>query len=392
LNATLDYPQVMNQTLDWALRITHATIGLVCAVIETDSGEQGLRFLTHKGYDEEDLKRYSHENVWPLHQGLLGHTVSLGETLLEQNVQNNPHYVELVPGMQAQLTVPIKREERVIGAIVMESKEAESFTDDNVAFVQRLVDHAAIAIDNARLFQQVQQANAAKTQFVSFVSHELKQPMASIKSYCELLQKNESAVLADKQLEFVNYIQSSADRMNHLIQDLLDISRIESGQMRLTMEAVNPGDIANLAIQNFQHMLDSKKQRLHVDIAPDLPIVKADKGRLSQVLDNLVSNAHKYTPEGGSIYIRVSASTQKGRDVVCWSVTDTGIGMSQEELDSIFTKYFRAERAIVRNNPGTGLGLVISQYIVELHGGTMSVESAYQKGSTFSFTVPVVKP
>lgn len=391
LNATLDYRKVMDQTLEWAIRITHATIGLICGLNETDEGDQGLRFLAHQGYADEDFELYSQKQLWPLDKGLLGQTVTVGETLLEKAVHINPYYAELVPGMQAQLTVPIKLEGRVIGAIALESEEPESFTEENVAFIQRLADHAAIAIENARLFQQVQQANEAKTQFVSFVSHELKQPMTSMKGYCELLNKGSAGTLNEQQRNCVKIIHNSVDQMNRLVQDLLDISRIETGQMRLDMGPVVPKEIVREAVQTYQQEIIGKKQTLHVEIEPDLPVITGDRGRLVQVLTNLVSNAHKYTPEGKEITVRAAHLSDKSREYICWSVEDSGIGLSSEELDKIFTKYYRADRAVVRNTPGTGLGLVISRSIVELHGGSISVKSTYQKGSIFSFTVPIIE-
>ncbi len=310
---------------------------------------------------------------------------------MKKQSKSNPYYAELVPGMTAQLSVPIKREGRVIGAIAMESEEPECFTEENVAFIQRLADHAAIAIDNARLFQQVQQANEAKTQFVSFVSHELKQPMTSIQGYCELLNKQTAGPLNAQQTQFFQIIRSSVNHMNRLVQDLMDISRIETGKMRLDMGPVVPEDIVKEVVQSHQNEIDSKKQTLHMDITPDLPVIMGDRGRLTQVLTNLLSNAHKYTPEGRDITVRVTNLSAQSREYICWSVEDSGIGLSSDELDRIFTKYYRADRTVVRNTPGTGLGLVISRSIIELHGGSINVESTYQQGSTFSFTVPIIQ-
>jgi signal transduction histidine kinase len=178
--------------------------------------------------------------------------------------------------------------------------------------------------------------------------------------------------------------------MDRLVQDLLDISRIEAGQMRLQMGQVIPEVIVNEAVEGYEPAIQEKGQNLSVEIQPNLPLIIGDKGRLIQVLTNLISNAHKYTPEGGDISIQVSAKGERDRQYVSWRVADSGIGLSKDELDKLFTKYFRADRSIVQNNPGTGLGLAISQHIIELHGGTISVESVNHQGSTFSFTVPII--
>ncbi|HQE92257.1 MAG TPA: GAF domain-containing protein [Anaerolineae bacterium] len=389
LNATLDYSAVMGQTLEWAIRITGATIGLIAALQEQEDGTPGLRFLAHRGYPPEVFERYTMDNLWPLTEGLLGMTVRSGETSLVTDLAHDPYYKKVVPGMQAQLTIPIKREERVIGVIALESDQSESFRDSDVALIVRLADHAAIAIENARLFQIVQQANDAKTDFISFVSHELKQPMTSMKGYIDLLMKGISGSLNEQQQQFLQIVRNNIGRMDRLVQDLLDISRIESGRLRLEMGQVVPEEIVSEAVQAFKQEIAVKNQTIQVLMPPSLPTVVGDRGRLIQVLTNLVSNANKYTPEGGTIVVSAEIWGNKGRDYVRWSVKDNGIGMKSDELNRLFTKYFRANNAAVRSVQGTGLGLVITRSIVEMHGGQVMVDSAYQEGSTFSFAIPI---
>ncbi|MEJ5308548.1 MAG: GAF domain-containing protein [Anaerolineae bacterium] len=397
LNATLDYSAVMGQTLEWAIRTTGATIGLIAALQETEDGTQGLRFLAHRGYPEDIFARYEKDMLWPLEDGLIGQTVRSGETTLTTDLAHNPHYRALTPGMRTQLTVPIKREERdrggpgVIGVISLESDQDDTFSESSVAFIGRLADHAAIAIENARLFQKVQQANDAKTDFISFVSHELKQPMTSMKGYIDLLMQGIGGSLNEQQQQFLHIIRNNVGRMDRLVQDLLDVSRIESGRLRLDMGHVLPEEIVSEAVQAFEQEIAAKRQTLQVVLPPNLPAVLGDRGRLIQVLTNLVSNANKYTPERGLIIISADLWSDKGQDYVRWSVQDTGIGMKPDELSRLFTKYFRASSAAVRSVQGTGLGLVITRSIVEMHGGQVMVESEYQKGSTFSFTIPIAK-
>jgi signal transduction histidine kinase len=389
LNATLDYSAVMGQTLEWAIRITGATIGLIAALQEEEDGTRGLRFLAHRGYPEEIYARYAEKDLWPLTDGLLGLTVRTGETSLAQDVTQDPNYKAIIPEMQAQLSVPIKREDRVIGAIVLESHQTDSFREENTALIMRLADHAAIAIENARLFQQVQGANDAKTEFISFVSHELKQPMTSMRGYSDLLIKGIGGPLSEQQQQFAQVIRNNVERMDRLVQDLLDVSRIESGRLRLEKDRVVPEDIVSEAVQAFEQEIASKNQSLRVDMPPSLPSVAGDRGRLIQVLTNMVSNANKYTPEGGTITVSADLWFDKGKDYVRWCVKDNGIGMKPEELSCLFTKYFRASNAAVRGVQGTGLGLVITRSIVELHNGHVMVESEFQKGSTFSFAIPI---
>ncbi len=391
LNMTLEYEAVMEHTLEWAIRITGAELGLVASLQEaSEEHPAGLRFLAAQGYPDEMMHTYIEEGkLWPLDRGIIGRAIRRGEICLIKDAAGDPDYYEAVPGMIAQLTVPIRRELRVIGVIALEASSAECFTEDNVAFIERVVDHAAIAIENARLFREVQRANEAKTEFVSFVSHELKQPMTSIKGYTDLLMKEIGGPLNAQQKQFLQVVRSNVGRMDRLVRDLLDVSRIESGRLRLEMGSVVPEEIVSEAVQAYQQAIAAKGQKLNVEIEPELPTVLGDRGRLIQVMTNLVSNANKYTPAGGTITLRVGRWYNEGREYVRWSVQDTGVGMTPEEQKKLFTKYFRATNNAVRSEKGTGLGLVITRSIIEMHGGQIWVESEYQKGSTFSFTVPV---
>ena len=385
LNATLDYHRVMEITLDWAVRMTGADVGIVAVVVETEEGQRGLRLLAGQGYPEELVSTYA-EKPWPVDRGLIGRVVQTGKAELVEDVRADPDYEPVVEGMATQLTVPIRREAQIIGVIALESSERGRFDQGALEFVTRLADHAAIAIENARLFEAVQAANNAKTEFVSFVSHELKQPMTSIKGYADLLFKGTAGELNEMQRSFLEVIRSNVARMDALVQDLLDISRIEAGRLKLEIRPVKIEEAVEEAVRLVRRQVEAKKQVLEVQIPAPLPLVTADRNRLIQVLTNLLSNAYKYTPEGGRI--RVAAELEDGRFVRC-SVSDTGIGMTPEEQERLFTKYFRSQNPAVRSVPGTGLGLVITKSLVELQGGEIWVESEPGKGSTFTFTVPV---
>lgn len=388
LNATLDYRLVMKRTLSWAVEMTGADVGLVAVIMENDKGERGLRFLASQGYPEE-LVAASEEKLWPLERGIIGRVARTGRPELTENVAEDPDYSPEVPGMVSQLTVPIVREKRIVGIIALESSRPGQLNQEAFDFMMRLADHAAIAIENARLFEQVRQANEAKTEFVSFVSHELKQPMTSMRGYTDLLIKGAAGELNEMQRSFLETIRSNVERMNSLVTSLLDISRIESGRLRINPEDLSIEQVIEDTLRQMRGQIEARHQTLVVEIAPDLPHVRADRERLGQVLTNLISNAHKYTPEGGYITIRAQRwEAQKGSFVMC-SVSDTGIGMSPEDRARLFTKYFRSDDPAVRRESGTGLGLVITKSLVELQGGEIWVESEVGKGSTFAFTVPV---
>ena len=398
LNATLDYNQVMNLTLGWALRMTGADVGLVAVIVELEDGVRGLRFLASQGYPEGFVAAHDGEgeDLWPLEQGIIGRVARTGKPELVEAVDNDPDYVSKVPEMVAQLTAPIRLEERIAGVITLESSQMGRLDQEALEFVVRLADHAAIAIENARLFDQVRRANDAKTEFVSFVSHELKQPMTSIKGYTDLLTTGAAGELSDAQRNFLGTIRSNVNRMNTLVSDLLDVSRIESGRIRLKFADVSVEQVIEDVLRTIRGQLEVKGQTLEVEVSPDLPPVWGDQDRLVQILTNMVSNAHKYTPEGGLVTVRAQmwsneqvAGEQDGF-VLC-SVTDTGVGISPEDQERLFTKYFRADNPAVRSVAGTGLGLVITKSLVELQGGEIWVESEMGKGSTFAFTIPVAR-
>jgi signal transduction histidine kinase len=209
--------------------------------------------------------------------------------------------------------------------------------------------------------------------------------MTSIRGYTDLLIKGTAGALSEMQQSFLEVIRSNAGRMDTLVQELLDISRIEAGRLRLEIDQVAMGEVIEEATQMMRREVEAKEHALEVQIRGSLPPVVADRTRLLQVLANLISNACKYTPEKG--HIRVFAELADGSFVRC-SVSDTGIGVTQEEQELLFTKYFRSRNPAVRSVPGTGLGLAITKSLVELQGGEMWVESKAGKGSTFAFTIP----
>ena len=223
-----------------------------------------------------------------------------------------------------------------------------------------------------------------KSEFVSLVSHELRTPMTAIKGYLELLL---SDATADPQMQrnFIEIAKSNADRLGDMVSELLDVSRIEAGKIQMRFQAVSVRRIVNDVVTMLQRGLGDKSVQLRLDIPEDLPDVLADPSRLTQIVTNLISNALKYTLEG---HIDVTARVLG--DHVQVNVSDTGIGMTDDDQAQLFTRFFRASTARATEIPGTGLGLVITRSLVEMQGGRIWVESAVGRGSTFSFTLPVV--
>jgi len=387
LNTTLDYELTLDLTVEWAMRATGAKAGLIGVLAPENAG---LALHALRGYPSE-MDEFRRE-PWPLDRGIVGRVATTGMPNMVPDVQQDADYVGMIPSIRSQLTVPVAHENRVIGVIGLESDQVNGFDLEDLNFVVRLADHAAVSIVNAKLYEEVKRANQYKSEFVSMVAHELKLPMTSIKGYSDLIVKGAAGPVSDAQLQFLNVISSNVDRMNKLVSDLLDISRIETGRLKLELKPVAMQAVIEETLRTLRKHIEDKQQTLVVDVPDGLPEVMGDKSRLIQVLANLVSNAYKYTPAGGSITVEVrpdGASTEGKQFLVC-RVKDSGVGMSPEDLEKLGQKFFRAGDQRVRDVPGHGLGFSIAKNLVELQGGTMGIESELNKGSTFSFTVPVV--
>jgi PAS domain S-box-containing protein len=232
---------------------------------------------------------------------------------------------------------------------------------------------------------QERELDRMKTEFVSQVSHELRTPLTAIKGFTDLILDGDAGEVNEEQSDYLQTVQQNADRLVALINDLLDVSRIESGRITLKLEPLDMHRILSGVLATMRPLVTAKAQTMTLDVPEDLPPAMGDHDRVVQVATNLVSNAHKYTPAGGAI--TVSASVVDG--MVATAVRDTGIGIEPDDVARLFTRFFRVDSSLTREIGGTGLGLSIVKSIVELHGGTVTVSSEPGAGSTFTFTLPV---
>jgi PAS domain S-box-containing protein len=234
-----------------------------------------------------------------------------------------------------------------------------------------------------RDFTHEAEIDRMKSDFVSIVSHELRTPLTSIKGYLDLVLMGASGSTNKQQESFLQIAKSNTDRLHGLVSDLLDISRMESGKMTLDVQVVSLLQVVKQVSNSMRKEFQDRGLTLTVDVPPELPEILGDPARISQILVNLLGNAYKYTSEGGAI-LRV----RPGRRVLQVDVIDTGVGISLEDQDKLFTPFFRADEQTVRQETGSGLGLTITKSLVEMHGGEMRVASKPGKGSTFTFTLP----
>jgi signal transduction histidine kinase len=390
LNATLDYRQVIELTLDWAVQVTGAEVG---SVLNLNEEQGGLFVVASQGYPPEyDAHR---ERPWSVNEGVVGRAVRNGVPEVVNDVLTDPDYVELVSQTRAELVVPLRVGDKVIGAINLESPNPGGFSDDDVQLASRLAERAVVPIQNAQLYEQVTRANEAKSQFVSMVAHELKIPMTSIKGYASLLEMTDGP-MDDTKKGFIKTINANVDRMTKTVNDLLDISRIETGRLKLELDSVSVPAAIDETLASLRGAIEEKGLELLLTVPEDLPLVWGDRTRFVQILINLVSNATKYTPEG-RIHIFAEALDLPAPDnghtakFVRCSVRDTGIGISKEDQERLFKSQFVRFENAVEVAPGHGLGLWLVNRLAELQGGQITFESKLGKGSTFSVVMPITE-
>lgn len=234
---------------------------------------------------------------------------------------------------------------------------------------------------------ELEEAGRLKTEFISMVSHELRTPLTNIQGYVELLLDETDGPINDTQREYLEIVLDNCKRLIAIANDLLDISRIEAGNLRLTKTRLRLQELVDEAVRSLYPQFQAKNLRLTLDLAPQPLWIWADRERMIQVLNNLLSNACKYTPAGGSVTVR--AFPDNGRALV--EVSDTGIGIPEQDLERIFEKFYRAENSRQEATYGTGLGLPIAKSLVELHDGSISVTSKLGKGSTFRVQLPLLE-
>jgi PAS domain S-box-containing protein len=232
------------------------------------------------------------------------------------------------------------------------------------------------------------EADRAKTEFISTVSHELRTPMTSIKGYADLLLIGAAGTVNENQQRFLSVIKSNADRLSILVNDLLDISRIESGRVKLELKPIGVEGLLETVVTALRGKFEEKHLTVHVSLPEgELPFVQADRDRVIQILTNLVGNAYQYTAPGGM----VTVSAHEAGEFVQFDVADTGIGISPENQSKVFERFYRVDDPNVNEFPGTGLGLAIVRSLVEMHEGRIWLQSEVGRGTTFSFTLHAVR-
>jgi len=357
------------------------------------------------GYTEEIYK-----TPLPLGSGITGWVARHGEPVLAPDVRQDPRYIEIDPDTCSELCIPLVIGSQVIGVLNVESSRPDAFTEDDVRLLSTLASNLAVLTERARLFEEVEMArlelqqraealedanarlqelDRLKSQFLASMSHELRTPLNSIIGFSEILIDGLVGEMSSEQKECIRDIHSSGEHLLALINDVLDLSKIEAGRMTLEPTTFDVEELLLEVKKTVVPLLEKKSQVLTVEQAESLPLLTADHIRIRQVLINLLSNASKFTPNEGQITLSCRLANPT---TLLFSVTDTGIGIKPEDQELIFEEFRQADDVVAQEITGTGLGLSISKRLVEMHGGHIWVESEYQHGATFSFLLPLASP
>jgi signal transduction histidine kinase len=327
---------------------------------------------------------------------ITGRTVSAGAVVHVPDVLADPENAlkgaSEVAGFRGCLGIPMLREGQIVGAITVLRPEVGYFSDKQIDLLKTFASQAVIAIQNVRLFNEIQEksrqleiAGKHKSEFLANMSHELRTPLNAIIGFSEVLLEKMFGEMNEKQEEYLKDIHSSGQHLLSLINDILDLAKVEAGRMELNLAKFH----LPTAIDNALTLIRERALRhgiaLAAEIDPQLGELHADERKLKQILLNLLSNAVKFTPEGG----RITVGARRAGDMVEVAVTDTGIGIAPEDQAAVFEEFKQVGTDYTRKAEGTGLGLALTRKFVELHGGAMRLESEPGKGSTFYFTLPL---
>ena len=391
-----DVQPVFDAILENALRLCDSHLGMLGLY----DGEK-YQHYAQRGGNDEYVKWIFREPFVPDPATAIGHMVAERQPFhipdLTESVQYRERVASIVMTVEVGrartvLAVPMLKEGRVVGGITIYRPEVRPFTQKQIDLLSTFASQAVIAIENVRLFREIQEkgqqleiANRHKSEFLANMSHELRTPLNAIIGFSEVLQEHMFGDMNEKQEEYINDIHGSGKHLLSLINDILDLSKVEAGRMELDLETFNVPAAIDNALTLIRERAGRHGIELQAAIAPGITEIKGDERKVKQILLNLLSNAVKFTPEGG----RITVAASPVDSMIEISVTDTGIGIAPEDCEAVFEEFRQVGTDYTKKAEGTGLGLALTRKFVELHGGKIRVTSEVGKGSTFAFTLPV---
>jgi len=391
VSATLDLRAVLVTILNRSVSLTGSDAG---AIFRYSRAERAFHFVDAVGWDAATVGQVRDLSVGETVTALgdaIAHRAPLQIADLRTRPPNPLRDSSLAAGFRSTLIVPLVGADRIMGVTILQRRAVGEFPEAAVRLMQTLASQSVLAIQNARLFreiadksEQLAQASEHKSQFLANMSHELRTPLNAILGYTELMVDGIYGELPPRAAGVLERVQNNGKHLLALINDVLDLAKIEAGQLTLTLEDFAMPDVVQSVVSATEGLANTKGLKFTADIMPGLPPGHGDARRLSQVLLNLVGNAVKFTDTGE---VAIGAMAENGNFVL--TVRDTGPGIAAADQDKIFGEFQQVDNSNTRKKGGTGLGLAISKRMVEMHGGTISVESEVGQGATFRVVLPI---
>ncbi len=389
--SSLETKSVLDTIVTRAVELTQADAG---AIYSYDAAQDAFELAGTYALDPafQDAVRATRIR---LDESALGLSAKQREPICLPDLSNAPNYslrdLTLLAGFHSVLVVPLLGQDEILGALVLLRRPAGDFPASTVGLMRTFADQSVLAMKNARLFREVEQkgrelaiANEHKSQFFANMSHELRTPLNGILGFAELLVDGLYGTLPEKALEILDRIQKDGKHLLGLINDVLDISKIEAGQLTLVLETYSLQGVVEAVVASTGALARAKGIEVSAVLSPDLPVGHGDERRLTQVLLNIVGNAIKFT-DAGSVEVHAKAMD----DHFIIAVQDTGPGISPEDRVRIFEDFQQIDNSITRQKGGTGLGLSIARRLVDVHGGRIDLQSTPGVGSTFTIFLPI---
>ena len=391
VSSTLDLEEVLETVV-----VKASDLGAAegCAIFRYKESDQTFRLWHASGLDAA-LKDQVRGLKLPASGTMLGRAIETREAIqiadIETGPENAMRQLAISAGFKSALFVPLVRGTRAFGVLVLQRRQLGEFDLSTVSLLKTFASQSALAIQNARLFREIEEkgqqlaiASKHKSQFLANMSHELRTPLNAVLGYTELIQDGIYGAMPQKVNAVLDRVQSNGRHLLGLINDVFDLSKIEAGQLELKIDNYSMKDIVQTVVAATEALATEKKLPIKIDVADRMPTGRGDERRISQVLLNLLGNAIKFTDAGE---IRIGASVENNRFSV--SVTDTGPGIPASEQARIFEEFHQVDSSNTKEKGGSGLGLAISRRIVEMHGGRITVASKVGAGSTFKIELPL---
>lgn len=420
LNSTLELKQVLETAIEQVINFVGAERGFIL-LVDVETGRvwgEALRQIEKQAL-EDTLSGRDETNKAEISRTLVESVLDTRESVLTHNAMEDPRFANRqsvqLANLRSVMCVPLMAQSHLLGVLYLDNRvKSGMFTDRHLSMLTAFANQASVAIENARLYDNLlrsleerlklqddlhrqatqrlalEEAGRLKSDFIGFVAHELRNPLTTIRGYVQTMMNDAEATLTNEEkAEFYEAIEADSDRLLEMINELLDVSRLEAG--RPLSLSLTTFDVCQLVQKQLRRHRFYKFATDEHQIVHDLSELKsmqleADEEKINQIIANLLSNAYKYSPQGGLINVNVALEGEHG---ILISVKDSGVGMSQEQIARLFHQYERIDRLDIANIPGTGLGLYLVKNLVELHGGWIDCTSESGQGAQFTVHLPL---